>query len=121
MCGRMKRPESPLGVFQEMWDAWSPVHPLDDTYRGALELDHFCWLICTQMDEIRAHESAGEHARLDNEIVDLISIAMNWLRHRGYGQPHAFANAIAARVRTRYVGNTAAIVARDRERYGRPE
>lgn len=83
-----------------LWDVWNPAH-----YRILEEMSHPRYRITVeeQLDEIDEHLANGDRRKAVNEIIDLISIANNWLRYMGYS-PVGIKNLIKDRAITRYSG-----------------
>jgi hypothetical protein len=98
-----------LGPLQTMWDVWSEVQDLNMQF----DTTHYWDLITDQIIEITTHLREGHPEKAKNEMVDIISIAMNWLRRMGVSTPQELADCIEARVKERYVGKVREIVERD--------
>jgi len=89
-----------LGPFQDIWDAWDEVHN-----RLMVQPEtHFTSTILTQLEEAEA-EPRDTRAK---EVIDIISVSLNWLRWLGYG-PEMVAQAVQDRAAKRYVGQGEAI------------
>lgn len=95
-----------LGPLQPMWDAWTPAQKQVSGKR----FTQFVNIMGVQFDEAESHLTNGEDDRAANEIVDCISIALNWLRCLGYTQPEEVAELLRRRAATRYEGQTQAIL-----------
>ena len=97
----MTRQAAPvLGPFQAIWDAWEPYY---DRIM-AQPPSHFPTLIEMQVEEWRA--GAPHLDAQVKEIIDIISVCLNWLRwHRL--TPEAIAGIAVARAANRYVDGDA--------------
>ena len=91
----------PLGPFQDIWDAWDPV----DARVIKQPASHFPAVIQLQLNEAAA-ESINSRGK---EVVDIISVSLNWLRWLGYS-PAEVADLVRARADDRYVGKVEAIL-----------
>jgi hypothetical protein len=87
-------------IINSLFNTWSPQH-----YR-IMELDEkdFQVAIVEQLKEIHEHLRNKLQRKTANEIVDIISISINWLRWLGY-TPDEMYRAIEERIRTRYKNN----------------
>ena len=100
-----------LGPLQPIWDAWEEQRDFID---GIPDI-YFESIIWIQFNEIDDHKEAGHPPeRTTNEIVDIMSICLNWLRARGYDD-QGVADAIAAR--TPRFDDTASIIRKYEEDY----
>ena len=70
--------EKPLGPFQSTWDAWNVV----DVRCKMQPRSHFPRVVELQLKEIEA--AWPDKAGVTKEVVDIISIALNWLRWLGF-------------------------------------
>ncbi len=106
-------PKQPiLGPLQPIWDAWKEHREFID----GLPNIYFESIIQIQFDEIADHEAAGHPPeRTYNEIVDVFSVCLNWLRSKGLDD-QGVADVITARL-TRYA-DTAGIIKKYNEEYG---
>ena len=110
-------PKQPiLGPLQPIWDSWEPHRNFID----GLPNIYFENIIQIQFNEIADHTGAGEPSeKVNHEIVDIISICLNWLRSRGLDD-----QGVADAIRTRApkysdVGEGAAgIIERYNREYG---
>lgn len=103
---------SVLGPLQPIWDAWVPHHQFIDGIPSV----YFDILQKIQLNEIEDHEEAGDPPeKVNNEIVDMMSIGLNWLRSRGLDD-QGVADAIKARL-TRYA-DTQGIIDKYNREYG---
>ncbi|GAB3873569.1 hypothetical protein GCM10029964_014050 [Kibdelosporangium lantanae] len=75
--------ESELGALQDLWDAWDPAH------REMLtkEPEHFYVAWQVQVDELRQHLRDNDKRAALNEMVDIISISLNFMRNMGCSPP----------------------------------
>ncbi len=104
--------QSLLGPLQPIWDAWDKHNQFLD----GIPSIYFKNVISIQFNEIDDHEEAGHPIeRIRNEIVDIMSISMNWLRSTGLDDK-GVAEAIGNRL-TRYA-DTEAILLKYNEEYG---
>ena len=102
----------PLGPLQPIWNAWIPHHDFIDGIPNV----YFEMLQRIQLNEINDHEAAGAPPeKINNEIVDMMSIGLNWLRSRGL-TAQGVADAIEARL-IRYA-DTQAIIDKYAREYG---
>lgn len=101
-----------LGVLQHLWDAWMPEH--NNILRAPADLFPPAYL--AQLKEIKEHLRDGDEDKALNEIVDMISLSVNWLRWFGL-KPQDIAELIDKRIQTRYVGQVSAIM----KKYGWPQ
>ncbi len=101
-----------LGPLQPIWDAWCS----EEYFIDGIPNLYFRNVITIQFNEIDDHEAAGHPIeRVRNEIVDVMSICMNWLRSTGLddvGVAQAMANRLP-----RY-DDVAGIVRKYNEEYG---
>lgn len=101
-----------LGPLQPIWDAWEEHRAFID----GLPNVYFQNVISIQFNEIDDHAEAGDlPEKTNSEIVDIISISLNWFRSKGLDD-QGVADAISARL-TRYA-DTAAIIKKYNEEYG---
>lgn len=101
-----------LGPLQPIWDAWEEHRDFID----GLPNVYFQNIISIQFNEIEDHEEQGRPPeKVANEIVDIMSLCLNWLRSKGLDD-QGVADAIAARL-PRYT-DTAAIIEKYAEEYG---
>lgn len=106
------RKQPVLGPLQDIWDAWNGQQDFVDGMPNI----YFENVIRIQFGEIDDHAEAGHPPeKINNEIVDIISISLNWLRSRGLDDK-GVADAIKARL-TRF-DDTAAIVKKYNDIYG---
>ena len=103
----------PLGPFQEIWDAWEEVRP----ELAGKPLSHFRRAIEIQFDELDGHLENGEREAAAQEIIDMISIALNTLRWLDY-QPDEIAEIAERRARRRMEGQTRSILDKYKDWYG---
>ena len=91
-----------LGVFQDIWDAWDSVE------QRVMELSEGSHLKIVQH---QLHEILGASDRQSelNEIVDIISVSLNWLRWHGLNTAD-IAALVQKRNSQRYVGKTTEIM-----------
>jgi hypothetical protein len=89
------RRNASLGVLKEMWYVGSPV--IDRTM--ALKAEDFFGLLATQAGEIESHLSDNMIDKAIDEVVDIITISLNWLRNLGVDTPDKAAKIIQSRVR----------------------
>ncbi|KKN77098.1 hypothetical protein LCGC14_0364390 [marine sediment metagenome] len=103
---------SVLGPLQPIWDAWRK----HDEFIDGIPNIYFQTVIAIQFNEIDDHVEAGHPPeKIDNEIVDVMSICLNWLRSRGKDDK-GVAAAIEARL-TRYA-DTQGIIDKYAREYG---
>jgi len=101
-----------LGPLQPIWDAWNSQADFVDGIPNI----YFENVIRIQFNEIEDHVAAGQNGvKINNEIVDIMSICMNWLRSRGLND-QAVADAITAR--SPRFDDTAGIIQKYNELYG---
>lgn len=101
-----------LGPLQPIWDAWEEHR---DFIEGIPNL-YFQNVISIQFNEIDDHTEAGHPPeKTDNEIVDIMSICLNWLRSRGHDD-QGVADSISARL-IRYA-DTQGIIDKYQSEYG---
>ncbi len=87
------RKQPVLGPLQSIWNAWSNQAEFVD----GLPNIYFENVIRIQFNEIDDHVEDGcLPVKINNEIVDIMSICMNWLRSRGLDD-QGVADAIRAR------------------------
>jgi hypothetical protein len=104
---------SPLGPFQDIWDAWEEAGPeIKDKPLG-----HFKRAIEIQFDELEAHRKKGDRDAAAREIVDIISIALNTLRWLSY-EPEEIGEIARMRASKRMKGQARAILAKYEREYG---
>ena len=103
-----------LGPLQDAWDAWSGVQE----QVSAKPWYHFPTVIAIQFAEAAEHKAHGQPERAANEIVDIMSVCLNWLRWMGYTTPKSVATIIRARAANRYAGQTQAILDKYQQKYG---
>ena len=85
----------PLGPFQAIVDAWAPAHD-----RVMIQpVSHFPEVIRIQVEEALAE--SPKSLRQVNEIIDIISVALNWLRWTGLDDA-AIADFVRSRAQNRY-------------------
>ena len=105
-----------LGPLQPIWDSWTPQQDFID---GLPDI-YFRNVITIQFNEIDDHVEAGNPPeKVHNEIVDIMSICLNWLRSKGLDD-QGVAAAITARA-PKYSDTgegTAAIIERYNRVYG---
>ena len=105
-----------LGPLQPIWDAWEGHRDFID---GLPDI-YFESLIQIQFNEIDDHKEADNPPeKTTNEIVDVMSICLNWLRSRGLDD-QGVADAIGARA-PKYSDageGAAAIIERYNQEYG---
>ena len=94
--------EAVLGPFQDIWDAWEPVN--ERTMRQPV--DHFDVSLRMQLDEIEVEDPKS--IRTTKEIIDIISLALNWMRWQGH-TPGSIAALVKWRAETRYAPDPNAI------------
>lgn len=72
--------DRPLGPLQDIWEAWIPCTEFVD---GMPDI-YFRNILTIQMNEIDDHVEAGDPLeKVINEMVDLMSVSMNWMRSKG--------------------------------------
>jgi hypothetical protein len=97
--------ESGLGALQDLWDAWDPAHQEMLTK----EPEHFYVAWQVQIDELQHHlREENKHAAL-KEMVDIISISLNFMRNMGCS-PADVAELVRERADKRMKGQTAEIL-----------
>ena len=102
--------QSDLGLLEDIWDVWTPsaATARDDNY--------FPRVAYAQVDEVvhhltrASHGQSGEREAAWAEMVDIIAVALDWMRHTGADKGRVAA-AITDRVKFRYRNNTDRIVA----------
>ncbi len=101
----MTNKQDPLGPLQPAYDTWSEVQEqvLDKP------LSHFMPTITIQMLEVYEHVASGRVDKAINEVVDILSVSLNWLRWFGLDDVE-IAEAIRARTATRYEGKAQEIL-----------
>lgn len=101
-----------LGPLQGIWDAWND----QENFIDGMPNIYFENVIRIQFGEIDDHAEAGHPPeKTNNEIVDILSICLNWLRSRGLDDK-GVAAAIEARL-TRFA-DTETIVQKYNKEYG---
>lgn len=102
---------SSIDPLQGIWDAWTPVKN-----RVWNKPPHyFPSIIQLQLIEILNHDNTKGKA---NEVVDIISICINWLRWMNYDKLDDIAELIWARVKTRYSNQATEILDKYYAKYG---
>jgi hypothetical protein len=96
---------SPLGAFRHLWDAWNAAHEV----MVEKDLTHFTYAWQRQVEELTAHDHAGKNVAAAQEAVDIISIALNYLRRLGY-TPSEIAELTRDRAAKRMDGQTTEIL-----------
>ena len=97
-----------LGVLEDMWDAWTPIQHIQKGFTFSRYYQLMEW----QFDEFFTHIKEGKQGKAANEVVDMISIALNLLRRLGLDHKQV-EEVIRNRIWTRYVGQTERIMERD--------
>jgi hypothetical protein len=100
----------PLGPLQGAWDAWES----HTEYIHGLKPAYFQTIILAQLVEVQEHLSAHEDTHAAKEVIDIISVCLNWLRSMHLNDS-AIAALICERTRTRYTGQTADIMKKYRK------
>jgi len=104
--------QPPLGPLQPIWDAWESHRD----YIDGLPNIYFRNVIEIQLNEIDDHVEAGNPPdKVENEIVDIISICMNWFRSRGFSDQDVVE---AIQYRLPRFDDTQGIMDKYNERYG---
>ena len=96
-------------TINQLFEAWLPVH----WDIMGLPFNAYPKLFQTQLAELVGHYQAGEQDKVLNEIVDILSVAVNlfrWFRL----SPRQIKDKIQQRIDTRYRGQTRDIL----EKYG---
>lgn len=88
---------SALGPMQAAYDFWTPV--ISDIKHKPV--GHFLAVIPLQVAEAMEQIKSGDARHAAAEVVDCISVCINWLRWMGYDD-EGIAQAMAERA-TRYV------------------
>ena len=101
----------PLGPLQDVWDAWTPMQDFVD----GIPYVYFENVLRIQLNEIEDHHNAGEQDKIDKEIVDIMSVCLNWFRSRGLSDQDV---ADAIKARTNRFADVQAICDSYNERYG---
>ena len=102
-----------LGPFQALWDAWNEVH--DEMMKK--DLPHFVGAIQIQLDELQQHRQLNNREAAAREAIDIISIALNYLRQQGY-QSEEIAELARSRAERRMLGRTKAILKKYQDEHG---
>lgn len=97
--------ESGLGALQDLWDAWDPAHQ----EMLAKDPEHFYAAWRVQVDELRQHLRDNNKRAALNEIVDVISISLNFMRNMGCS-PADVAELVRERADKRMRNRTAEIL-----------
>ena len=84
-----------FGVLQPLWDAWKDA-PFDEE----MDADYFKKVLAHQIEEI---EEETEQGRLWDEWIDVICVAMNYLRTTSI-TPENIGKAAIKRAEDRYNG-----------------
>jgi hypothetical protein len=87
----------PLGPFQAIWDKWEAA----DKEVKAKPFEHFMVAIMLQFQEILEARGKGDTEQVRREYIDIISLALNGLRHSGM-RPHDIARLVLKRATKRY-------------------
>ncbi len=107
-----KLPKGPLGVFQGVWNNWSPA----TEYVDGIPDIYFRNVLTIQMNEIDDHHEAGAPLEKKiNEMVDIISVTFNWMRSHGLNDKDV---AEAVKRRTAQFIDCQEIMDSYNERYG---
>jgi hypothetical protein len=77
----------------------------------ALEHSEFSRVLLEQVAEVEEHLVAERGTKAVYEVIDIIGVALNWLRRMGLG-PVDVAAAARLRAEERYVGQTEAILSK---------
>lgn len=98
-----------MKALEMMWTAWTPAQDLNKQFTD----EHFEDLLDRQIEEIFDHTDNNNTSGRLNEMIDIMSIAMNWIRQSGVQEFAEFEKIMYARVLNRYLNQTQAIVKRD--------
>ena len=102
-----------LGPLKYAWDAWTEV----EASILKLPADHFQTTLLTQILEVREALALDNKSHAAEEVCDIISVALNWLRSLGLTEAD-IAKVLQSRSEKRYVGQAAAIMRKYQKRYG---
>lgn len=102
-----------LGPFQGIWQAWDEAH--DDVARKPPE--HFRIATEHQFKEIDSHLADGDQKAAAREAIDIVSIALNFLRTLGY-DPAEIAELARNRADQRMRGQVHKILEKYHDLYG---
>jgi len=97
--------ESELGALQDLWNAWDPAHQEMLTK----EPEHFYVAWQVQVDELQQHLRDKNKRAALNEMVDIISISLNFMRNMGCS-PADVAELVRERADKRMKDQTAEIL-----------
>lgn len=102
-----------LGPFQGIWQAWDEAH---DAVVGK-PLEHFQIATEHQFKEIDSHLNAEDRKAAAREAIDIVSIALNFLRKLGY-DPAEVAELARDRADQRMRGQVHEILEKYHQLYG---
>ena len=105
--------QHPLGPLQGMRDAWDRVH--DQVM--AKPSSHFRISIGIQMDEVDKEIAKGNGSHAAKEMVDILSVTLNWMRWLGLSAGE-IAHVIRARAADRYEGQAQNILDKYAKKFG---
>src|SRR5688572_22034695 len=90
-----------LGPFQKLWEAWDEA----DVEIRNQPLEHFELVIGHQLVEFKHHRDNGNHTAAAQEVVDIISAALNLMRWMEL-KPGEIADLAMSRAERRMRGKT---------------
>ena len=98
-------PESKPDILDEVWDTWLESHDL------IMELSFEHYMVCAkeQLREVFLHYYEDDMLKAMNEVVDLISLSINWLTWFGQDK-EGIRELIMARLGGRMKGRTREII-----------
>lgn len=105
-----------LGPLQDIWNAWDDPEVQAQVCTKAWS--YFPKVISIQFQEAWGHHLEGEGEKSANEVVDILSVCLNWLRWMGHTTPESVAERIRTRAANRYEGQAQAILDKYARKYG---
>ncbi|WP_370943015.1 hypothetical protein AB5J62_28605 [Amycolatopsis sp. cg5] len=102
-----------LGPFQPLWTAWNQA----DKEVKAKPIEHFEVATTVQFKELRTHLGNKNDKAAANEVIDVISIALNLMRNLGY-TPEEVAEIARERAELRMHDKTLGILDKYWQEYG---
>ena len=97
--------QSQIDILDEVWDTWLESHDL------IMELSFDHYMICAreQLREVFLHYYNDDLTKALNEVVDLISVSINWLVWFGQGKED-IRELVMSRLVNRMKGRTREII-----------
>ncbi|MFD8496834.1 hypothetical protein [Amycolatopsis sp. NPDC059657] len=102
-----------LGPFQPLWTAWNEA----DSEVKAKPIRHFKVATDVQFEELETHLRNKNDKAAANEVIDVISIALNLMRKLGY-TPEEVAEIARGRAERRMHEQALGILDKYYKRYG---